>query len=884
MDSLLTTFNAQLGKVRREVINGRSHLVAPFTSLAPRVLPGSRGPLFYPESEIAANPGVWNHIPLTLGHPSDPLTNVPLSARSPHVVNRVKLGEIYEDHVENGHRKGEAWFDEELTKNKSPKIWQTLNDAASGKRVPALELSTGLFTENIEAARNANHDGVSYTHIATNLRPDHLAVFEPGTQRGACNTDQGCGILNSNPEGHNQYTGSGGERREYLNAGEKTDAQVGHFRRIISGLSSLTIDHPSRAADKKKVEDAVEGLKKLGFDRHGKPLTKNQEEQVMNESPQSGFWKGLVNWLVGNADQPRHLESGQMLPKGSKVSGKQVEAAVKAGFGLDTGSDGGGDELETNSNPEGHNQYTGGSEGKGLEGKTLKAGDVVKFHTPGKGEDDSPMHVVEDRGDRVLVEHRKGFEKATLKPQASYMKKDLTHNTDDGGQVSRPLVDGKRPNGLILDALGKRVENEGEDADPMAMTGTGMSGSPMHVGPTGNKGAEMKCPKCGAIMTANAKGGMTCNCGHTMNAEQVANAFPPPAGGAPKPGAAPAAPAKPPVMIPHEHLRDKVHQAIQGQHTQDEPSPNIEAMHDDHAIYSVGDKLHRQPFQADDQGNVKLSGKPVPVQRQTTYAPVQNEENPMKLTVEQRKAHEGFLVANCDCWKGKQAVLNTLPDDVVDGLVKNEKSRAESVLVVNAVKNGIDVGNGLTARYDAEAKRFTFNAQDVIATGGESVQAGGEEGNEQEEEGDLDSAKVAQVGDAKVKSKPTINGWLASAPDEVKEVVANALQVRDAEIKKLIGFLTANVKDEATKKRLVANYATMKLPVLRDMAAALPSHVRPLVNAERIEGRRPNPIYGARPQVEDHDVTANAQDILPMPTFNWETDEAKAERTAAARA
>ena len=48
-----------------------------------------------------------------------------------------------------------------------------------------------------------------------------------------------------------------------------------------------------------------------------------------------------------------------------------------------------------------------------------------------------------------------------------------------------------------------------------------------------------------------------------------------------------------------------------------------------------------------------------------------------------------FLTANCDCWKGKKgakATLNALPDDVLQSLVAAEEAKAQSALIVNAVK------------------------------------------------------------------------------------------------------------------------------------------------------------------------------------------------------
>lgn len=206
----LQVINARVGQVRRGQIDDRDYIVAPFTSIVPGVLNGSKGGLYYPVSEIAANPGVWNGIPLTIGHPADPLTNLPESARQPNVLNRVKLGEVYNDHVTpQGERAGEAWFDEKLVARKAPRIYKVLLNALEGRAVPKIEISTGLYTENIPVKNGRDpRTGREYDAIATDYRPDHLAILE--NQTGACSVADGCGVFNANPEGHNQYTGKGG--------------------------------------------------------------------------------------------------------------------------------------------------------------------------------------------------------------------------------------------------------------------------------------------------------------------------------------------------------------------------------------------------------------------------------------------------------------------------------------------------------------------------------------------------------------------------------------------------------------------------------------------------------------------------------------------------
>jgi hypothetical protein len=200
------------GKVRRVTLNGVSYLVCPATMIVPGVLPGSQGPLFYPKPEIAGSVGEWDGIPLTAGHPIS-ANGLHVSASEPGVVDRIGLGFVWHSAIsgrDRPHSKGdgvltgEAWFDEAKTRRVNPDILTALEN---GRPV---ELSTGLFTRNVDAPPGSHHNGRPYTHIATGYRPDHLAILV-GSEIGACSIRDGCGVLanrtfNANPEGHNQYT------------------------------------------------------------------------------------------------------------------------------------------------------------------------------------------------------------------------------------------------------------------------------------------------------------------------------------------------------------------------------------------------------------------------------------------------------------------------------------------------------------------------------------------------------------------------------------------------------------------------------------------------------------------------------------------------------
>lgn len=181
------------GGVRRVTYNGRQYLVAPLSLIVPGVLPGSRGALFYPPDEIAKNVRQWERIPLTLYHPTDPVSNGHLSATEPNVLRRQGIGFVSRPHM-NGKLSAEGWFDvAKLREADRTYGTNTLNRLEAGEKI---ELSTGLYTDNEEAENGATcpTTGRPYTHIARNYRADHVAVLPD--QMGACSVSDGCGVNN----------------------------------------------------------------------------------------------------------------------------------------------------------------------------------------------------------------------------------------------------------------------------------------------------------------------------------------------------------------------------------------------------------------------------------------------------------------------------------------------------------------------------------------------------------------------------------------------------------------------------------------------------------------------------------------------------------------
>ena len=181
----METLTANLGgKTRRETRNGREYVVAPMTLIVPGVLNGSQGPLLYSAEEIKKNVMAWNGMPIVVGHPYDASGN-PISARTPSVLDAQGIGEVFNAQV-NGKLIAEGWFDVEKTQKVDSRILNSL-DAEN-----LLELSTALFTANKPASKGSVHNDKPYSYIASNHRPDHLAILVDS--KGACSINDGCGV------------------------------------------------------------------------------------------------------------------------------------------------------------------------------------------------------------------------------------------------------------------------------------------------------------------------------------------------------------------------------------------------------------------------------------------------------------------------------------------------------------------------------------------------------------------------------------------------------------------------------------------------------------------------------------------------------------------
>lgn len=177
--------------IRYAQYEGREHIVVPVVMMLEGVHSGSHGPVLHTEEELSSMPQAWNGVPITIQHPQN-AQGEHISANSPEVLDSTTVGRVFHSVYNNGLR-AEAWLDV----NKLRQLSATAYDHIINQ-LP-LDVSVGMFSDTI-AEQGDWHDE-HYEAIATNYRPDHLALLPDGT--GACSWNDGCGIRVNKKGGSN---------------------------------------------------------------------------------------------------------------------------------------------------------------------------------------------------------------------------------------------------------------------------------------------------------------------------------------------------------------------------------------------------------------------------------------------------------------------------------------------------------------------------------------------------------------------------------------------------------------------------------------------------------------------------------------------------------
>lgn len=185
------------GSRRYETYQGRQFLVVPVVMMVEGVHNGSGGPTLYTQDQLRQFPEAWNGRPVPIYHPE--VNGQFVSCNDPRILEQWTVGQLFNTRFSDGRLRSEAWIDVEKCRTISPSTLEML------ERGDAMDVSTGVFSEDI--AVQGSWNGEAYSAIASNIRPDHLALL-PGSV-GACSWADGCGVrANKEADMPNQQGGS----------------------------------------------------------------------------------------------------------------------------------------------------------------------------------------------------------------------------------------------------------------------------------------------------------------------------------------------------------------------------------------------------------------------------------------------------------------------------------------------------------------------------------------------------------------------------------------------------------------------------------------------------------------------------------------------------
>lgn len=167
-------------------LDGKNHIVVPAVAITEGVLNN----IFYSADEIKNFAQSWNGVPVPVNHPVNNAGNA-ISANSPNVENTTNIGKFYNTEFDDGKLKGEIWIN--IDKAERLKYGHIVKAFENNEM---MEISTGLFATIIKQA--GIYNGKSYNGVATEIRPDHLALLP--NEKGACSIEDGCGAMRVNEQ------------------------------------------------------------------------------------------------------------------------------------------------------------------------------------------------------------------------------------------------------------------------------------------------------------------------------------------------------------------------------------------------------------------------------------------------------------------------------------------------------------------------------------------------------------------------------------------------------------------------------------------------------------------------------------------------------------
>ena len=228
MSKLLSLTTLMSEMVRKDSRDGRDHWVVPVVLLTE----GVHNNLLYTTEHLEKFPESWNGRPCPVKHPKGP-NGAPISANDPAVLDLMNVGTLFNcawqpANGSVGKLKGEVWVDIE----RCGQVDEGIDLLRALEKDSKVEVSTGLFIEVDKTP--GEWQGEAYEGIATNFRPDHLALLP--NDIGACSWADGAGM----PRLNEDLQGKNGRFPEWVsNLGTALKVDGLSHESIRQGLSNL---------------------------------------------------------------------------------------------------------------------------------------------------------------------------------------------------------------------------------------------------------------------------------------------------------------------------------------------------------------------------------------------------------------------------------------------------------------------------------------------------------------------------------------------------------------------------------------------------------------------------------------------------------------------
>ena len=246
-------FELEVNQIRREMLQGREHLVAPVIAIQEMVLPNTNELL--PAEEIELSVLFWEGVAVAIDHP---MRNGEFaSANEKKALEEQVVGRLFEMffHAPSRQLRGEMWIDLELADRVDRGTEAVERIEAAERTRDIVEVSTSYFAKVEDKA--GTHEGQPFQGIQREIRPDHLAILLD--MKGACSVSDGCGAprsqrANKIDEDYNVKAGARGKKigddlvanpfpnEHACRVRPVGDFQAGSFRRISRTADGKTLD------------------------------------------------------------------------------------------------------------------------------------------------------------------------------------------------------------------------------------------------------------------------------------------------------------------------------------------------------------------------------------------------------------------------------------------------------------------------------------------------------------------------------------------------------------------------------------------------------------------------------------------------------------------